>query len=491
MSLVSAALVAKSGLSVAAGQIAIVARNVEGSGDVNAHRKILSTINRDLGGATLSLVGRAENAQLAAVTLQARSQASAGRTMADTLDRLTQASSDVDLQDGPSSFLAKLSNALQLWGSNPADRIAANAAIGAATDLAGKVTRFAEALNAARVDLDQELAVATSEVKDALSSLAKHNQVIVRDAGARDVTDSLDARDQDIGRIADLIDVRVVGRAGQDVMLTTSSGAMLFETTARPVQFSTTAALSAGQDGQSMRIDGVPLSSDSGGTRIGGRIGALLELRDHTLPAFQAHLDEFSRVLVEAFAEHDVSGGGGAPQPGLFTTEPSMGVPTAGAPVDGMALALRVNPRAVPSEGGVPNRVRDGGLTGPDDPHYIENTGGGDGYSGRLIALTEQLQASRAINPSIGFGGSLSADALSRAIDAAVHSARSGAHDQQDRSAAVQVRATAAFTGEVGVNLDNELSHMLELERSYQASSRLISTIDQMLAVLLEAVGGR
>jgi flagellar hook-associated protein 1 FlgK len=39
------------------------------------------------------------------------------------------------------------------------------------------------------------------------------------------------------------------------------------------------------------------------------------------------------------------------------------------------------------------------------------------------------------------------------------------------------------------VNLDEEMTILLELERSYQTSSRLVSTIDSMFAALVQAVG--
>jgi flagellar hook-associated protein 1 FlgK len=46
-------------------------------------------------------------------------------------------------------------------------------------------------------------------------------------------------------------------------------------------------------------------------------------------------------------------------------------------------------------------------------------------------------------------------------------------------------RASDALSKVTGVNLDEEMTSMLELERSYQASARLISTIDSMMQALL------
>ena len=68
MSLGGAALVAKSSLSISAEQIAIVARNVDGSGDVDVHRKVARPVSRDGGGVVLSVVERVDIDQLMSET---------------------------------------------------------------------------------------------------------------------------------------------------------------------------------------------------------------------------------------------------------------------------------------------------------------------------------------------------------------------------------------------------------------------------------------
>ena len=45
--------------------------------------------------------------------------------------------------------------------------------------------------------------------------------------------------------------------------------------------------------------------------------------------------------------------------------------------------------------------------------------------------------------------------------------------------------ATTALSNATGVNLDNEMSKMLDLENSYSATAKLISTIDSMFGTLV------
>ena len=50
-------------------------------------------------------------------------------------------------------------------------------------------------------------------------------------------------------------------------------------------------------------------------------------------------------------------------------------------------------------------------------------------------------------------------------------------------------RVTEALSNTTGVSLDEEMSLMLDLEQSYKASSKLVSTVDEMIQALLASVG--
>ena len=50
-------------------------------------------------------------------------------------------------------------------------------------------------------------------------------------------------------------------------------------------------------------------------------------------------------------------------------------------------------------------------------------------------------------------------------------------------------RAQSTLSQDTGVNLDEEMTNLLSLERTFQASSRLINTVDSMISTLLQAAG--
>ncbi len=65
--------------------------------------------------------------------------------------------------------------------------------------------------------------------------------------------------------------------------------------------------------------------------------------------------------------------------------------------------------------------------------------------------------------------------------------ARSAANSEMHYRATLFERTSEALSNATGVNLDHEMTLLLDLERSYMATSRLISVIDEMFRALLAA----
>jgi flagellar hook-associated protein 1 FlgK len=62
------------------------------------------------------------------------------------------------------------------------------------------------------------------------------------------------------------------------------------------------------------------------------------------------------------------------------------------------------------------------------------------------------------------------------------------ADQQLGFDAALKARASEALLRKTGVNIDEEMAAMLDLEKSYQASSKVIAAVDGMLQTLLDVV---
>ena len=306
------------------------------------------------------------------------------------------------------------------------------------------------------------------------------NDLIVSGTRAgRDVNDQLDQRDATLKKIAEYVPVSTFSRGDNDMVLMTTDGTMLFETVPRSVSFTPSSAYAAGTTGNAVYVDGVPVR---GGAPASGKIAGLTQLRDSVASTMQSQLDEIARGLVTAFAET-------APAlpnaPGLFTWSGAPGMPPAGTLVNGLAGTIKLNPAINSAQGGNPNLLRDGGANGLA---YVSNPTGGASYANLLIAYGERIDAPMAFDPDAGISASASLSAYSTNAIGWFEGARKEASSAVESREALAVRTAEALSNATGVNVDMEMSLLLDLEHSYEASARLIKAIDDMLATLLAAV---
>lgn len=66
-----------------------------------------------------------------------------------------------------------------------------------------------------------------------------------------------------------------------------------------------------------------------------------------------------------------------------------------------------------------------------------------------------------------------------------LESLRRDASSGAEAKAALVTRTGTALSNETGVNIDEEMALLLDLEHSYQASARLMSVVDEMLRTLM------
>ena len=171
--------------------------------------------------------------------------------------------------------------------------------------------------------------------------------------------------------------------------------------------------------------------------------------------------------------------------PGLFTWPGAPAVPAAGTLVNGLAGSITVNAAFDPAKGGNASLLRDGGANGAA---YVANTTGGASYSGLLIAYGDRLNQPLAFSPAAGIAATASVVGYSANAIGWFEGARQQASAASDAKEALATRTAEALSNETGVNVDEEMSTLLDLEHAYQASARILNTVGQMLDALMEAV---
>ncbi len=488
MSLSLAYEIARGSLAANSISSSVVSRNIANVDNPNAARKSANVTTLAEGGVRIDGIDSAVEAALFDSVVGSSSKISELSTISVALDRLEAAVNDPELGSSANALLAQLQSALQSAAAAPQDENLARNALSAAVGVVIGLNVAGSLVDKVRSDANADLANGVEQLTNLLTRFeAVNNAITSGTALGRDVTDQIDMRNGLLRDIAGLVDVHSTVRGSNDMVLFVANGTTLFETVPRKIALDTSAVLSPGQPGGALRIDGIPFTG-SLGSRLGGKLGGALQVRDVVAVTFGRQMDEIARGVVEAFAESDQSAVPVGPDlAGLFTYAGGPSLPATGTVLNGLARAIRINPNVDPAQGGAIALLRDGAIASPGNPSYGYNPTGATGFSDRLREMIAKLSSSRSFDASAGIGASNGL--LGFAADSAgwLEGARNSNVEQVQHKRVLSERATAAWQSAVGVNLDEELTSLMALEKSFQASSRLITTVNGMFDALLQA----
>ena len=213
-----------------------------------------------------------------------------------------------------------------------------------------------------------------------------------------------------------------------------------------------------------------------------GALAGLANLRDTVATQYQSQLNSIAGGLINAFAETSAT----APTlPGLFT-------------YCRRDLGSRLDPGPRPRQRDHGLIRRRSGAGRQSDPHprrrrsmappMCRTPAGAAGYNTLINNDLTALTATQTFPSGTGLASSnsVTGQAAESAswLDGQYQSATNSATYQTTLSA----QASQALSNATGVNIDQQMSQMLDLENSYQASAKLISTINSMFNSLLQAV---
>jgi flagellar hook-associated protein 1 FlgK len=481
---------ARSSLMAAGTQASVISRNTAGATQDGYSRKNVLLATLPGNGVYVAGIQRATSAGLFNNVLKATSTSAGQDALYNGLQKVAATTlDDPELDQSPAAQLAKLKSALQQYATAPDSVTFAQAAVTAAKGVASSLNDATTTVQSVRADADADLATSVTTINQLLAQFQTVNTSIVKGTivGA-DITDYLDQRDSILSKLSQEVGITVATRANNDTVIYTDSGVTLFEKSARSVTFDQTYAYTAGTTGNAVYIDGVPVNGPSAVMPVhSGKLAGLATLRDDTMVSYQNQLDEVARGLIETFAESDQSGAALPDVPGLFTYPGAPAIPPSGLISAGLAGTITVSSSVDQNVGGNPLLLRDGAISG--NVAYKYNTGNNAGFFDRIQQLVDGLAQSRSFDPAalatpntnlIGFAGS---------SVSWLESQRKSASDESTYSQTLLERSADALTNVNGVNMDDEMSFMMQVERTYSASSKLISTVDNMLKELLAAVG--
>ena len=211
-------------------------------------------------------------------------------------------------------------NALESLSETPSGTIEHNELVRRAEDLTVKLRQMSDTIQELRRQIDSNIAKDVDEINKLVNSIRDLNGQIASAGNlSTDDTSLRDARDQDLARLSQLIDVTSFQRSNGELVVFTTGGRTLVDNIPRVVSHSGAGSLSATTTKAEGDINGIFVGAQVAGNDItdeirDGEMKGLLELRDNILTDMQSQLDEFAAETRDVYNQiHNR----GAPQPGL------------------------------------------------------------------------------------------------------------------------------------------------------------------------------
>ncbi len=360
---------------------------------------------------------------------------------------------------GLSDSLSALYGSFETLSARPNDPIVRSHVLSSAEDFSASVREIGGRLAGIRSNLLTQAQDVTEQVNGIAKELASLNQQIVLVDGTQgDASSLIDKRSQQLVSLSELIDVRPVYASDGTLMVQASGTTLVEGTNAR------TLGIELGTDG-SMRLIARDrpggATSDITAHLSGGQLAALREVRDDDVASIQASFDNLvfdvgSSVNASHIAGFGLDGGTGR----LLFALP--------ATAENAALSLQVSSDVL----GRPERIAASADTATL-PSGAENA--------RAMAelATRPLTASSTRTPEETYAEFIGDVGLRKAT---------ASHDVVFRQA-IREQAESFRSSVSGVSLDEEMIALTRYQTAYQAASKLLSTVNQLLNELIQKVG--
>jgi flagellar hook-associated protein 1 len=474
----SALSAAASGLRTTQTGIELLSRNISNAASPGYTRKFTEPQNLVIGGEGYGVrsgdVSRLVDGDLQRSVRQNYSEIEGSSVQDQFLARLELVFGRPGDSSSVASRMNSLGNAFRSLVGNPESVSAQQTAVSKAQELARSFNDVANTIQGLRTDAESAINAAVKEVNGLLTELdALNTEIVSLKAIGRDTPDLEDQRDSKVDQLSKLMGITYFTRDNGELRILTTSGRELLTAQPHLLSFSPsgsvppTSAYPAALNG--VMLDGVdlfaPPPSTPPFTDIGtGKLAALADLRDRLLPQAQLQVDELASVLTLQFA----------------ALVPPLEIFRDGAiaynPLNrtGYAQRIVVNPAVVANVW----RVRDGTVVGvPNTVNPSDAT--------LPLAVIGMFDATQTFAGAAGLGTAHSFENYSATFldfQAAQRATfKSVAESQQISNEALRQR----LLSESGVNIDQEMSLMVELQNSYAANARVIQALKDMFDELI------
>ena len=316
MSLDIARSIAFSGLSSTSVQISVTSSNISNADTTGYTKKTAnqsSSVTNGVGtGVTVTGITSTVDKLLLKSLVSATSDlgsADTTNTYLTSLEKLYGSTSSTDSSSTGTSLansIASLESALSSLASTPSSASLQSNVVSALDDVTSQLRETSSSIQKLRSNADQDISSSIDDVNTDLQNIADLNAEIKQTAAAGQSTADLeDQRNTALQDVASKMNVNYFTASNGDLQIYTTTGQALVDSSAHKISYtaaanvssSTTYTAGSSSSGFSaISVNGVDITSQI----TGGDIGALITLRDKTLPAAQSQLDQLATQLASA-----------------------------------------------------------------------------------------------------------------------------------------------------------------------------------------------
>jgi flagellar hook-associated protein 1 FlgK len=308
--------IAFSGLSATSVQISVTSSNISNADTTGYTAKSAnqsSSVTNGVGtGVTVTGITSTVDKLLLKSLVGATSDLGSADTTSTYLTSLEKLYGSTSSTDGSSTgtslanSIATLESALSSLASTPSSASLQSNVVSALDDVASQLRETSSGIQKLRGDADQDISSSIDDVNTDLQQIADLNAAIKQTAAAGQSTADLeDQRNTALQDVASKMNISYFTASNGDLQVYTNSGQALVDSSAHTISYTSAASVTASTTytaGSSssgfsaITVNGVDITSQI----TGGDIGALVTLRDKTLPAAQSQLDQLAQQLASA-----------------------------------------------------------------------------------------------------------------------------------------------------------------------------------------------
>lgn len=442
---------AYSALNASQLRMQLAAANIANADTAGYTRKSVTQVSTQTGGVStgvsVTAVTSNVNKYLLADIVGATSVAGAASTTSDYAQSLQALMGATSGGDGTGTSLAQMlaqleTAATELTGAPTSTTLKAQL-VSALDSVSTALRTLSSSVQGLRGDADNQIAAGVDTVNTALASISSLNdQIAQAKTRGQSTADLEDQRNTALQTVAGQLDVSYYVNSDGAMRVSTTSGTMLVGTTAHLLAYDAATVATPDTAFSAITVGGKAIAVE------GGAIGALVTLRDETLPAVSASVDALASGLMDSLN-------------------------TAYAGISGGDLLLE-------GTGASDIAVRADLLKQPGTL-VVASTNDANALEAAITADWSFAAAGTVGSTTTGF-----ADYASTLVGL-VATAASSTLTQSDTAGSTLDSYKSAMSSATGVNLDEETALLAELEQYYAVAAQILTTLNAMFDSLLSA----